>query len=269
MPRSGTGASTGQRPAPADRFRLDGRRALVTGAGGGIGAAVAHAFVARGASVALLDRSSKALVAVSKSLAKVGRDPVRRVVDVTRAVEVDRAVAQAAKALGGLDLVVTAAGVTSVGGIESASTERWRRVVDINLTGTFLVCRSAVPHLRRAGRASIVTVSSVYSLIGGKERTAYSASKGGVDALTRSMAADLAGYGIRVNSVNPGFIRTPMTAASQRNPSAMRFFRSATPLPWLGDPEDVAEAVVYLASDASRFLTGVCLPLDGGRSLGR
>lgn len=177
--------------------------------------------------------------------------------------------AAAAKALGGIDIVVNAAGVTAKGDIATTDAGAFRRLIETNLIGTFLVCHEAIPYLRRAQDAAIVSISSVYSLIGGRDRTAYSASKGGLDALTRSMAADLAKDGIRVNAVNPGFIRSPMTAPSLRDARAMRFFRSATPLPRLGIPQDVADAILYLSAPASGFVTGICLALDGGRALGR
>lgn len=277
MAASSEGFSAGQRSLGVARlprgfeagFRLDGRRALITGATGGIGSAVARTFVAAGASVALIGRDAPRLERVARSLPTHAIRPVVIRADVTRPRDVKRAVDSAARQLGGLDIVVTAAGVTSKGDLATTDLETWRRLIDINLTGTFLVCHEAIPHLRRSTAGAIVTISSVYSLIGGRERTAYSASKGGIDALTRSMAADLARDGIRVNTVNPGFIRTAMTEPSQKDRAAMRFFRDVTLLPRLGEAQDVANAILYLAGPASGFVTGVCLPLDGGRSLGR
>ncbi len=252
-----------------DRFRLDGRRALVTGAAGGIGEAVARTFLGAGASLALVDRDDKRLRSLVRSLSGTTPAPITVRADVTRSADVRRAVRAAVEGLGGLDVLVNAAGVTAKGSIATTDPATWRALLDINLTGTFLVCHESVPYLRRSVGAAIVTISSVYSLIGGRDRAAYSASKGGLDALTRSMAADLASDGVRVNSVNPGFIRSPMTEPSLRDPKAMRFFRSATLLPRLGEPQDVADAVLYLASPASGFVTGVSLALDGGRALGR
>jgi NAD(P)-dependent dehydrogenase (short-subunit alcohol dehydrogenase family) len=259
------------RPPRGDeaRFRLDQRRALITGAAGGIGSAVARTFVAAGATVALIDRDAPGLERVARSLSNYVTSPVAICADVTRPRDVKRAVSSAARQLRGLDIVVTAAGVTAKGDLATTDLETWRRLVDINLTGTFLVCHEAIPYLRRSATGAIVTISSVYSLIGGRQRTAYSASKGGVDALTRSMATDLARDGIRVNAVNPGFILTAMTEPSQKDPAAMRFFRDVTLLPRLGEAQDVADATLYLTAPASGFVTGVCLPLDGGRSLGR
>ncbi len=219
--------------------------------------------------MALVDRDGTRLRKLARSLSGPTPAPVTARADVTRSADVARAVRAAAEGLGGLDIVVNAAGVTAKGSVATTDPETWRALLDINLTGTFRVCHESVPYLRRSVDGSIVTVSSVYSLIGGRDRAAYSASKGGLDALTRSMAADLASDGIRVNSVNPGFIRSPMTEPSLRDPKAMRFFRSATLLPRLGEPQDVADAVLYLASPASGFVTGVCLALDGGRALGR
>jgi meso-butanediol dehydrogenase/(S,S)-butanediol dehydrogenase/diacetyl reductase len=252
------------------RFRLEGRRALITGAAGGIGSAVARTFIDAGATVALIDRDAPGLERIAQSLSTAHSiRPVAIRADVTRSADVKRAVGSATRRLGGLDIVVTAAGVTSKGDLATTDLKTWRRLIDINLTGTFLVCHEAIPHLRRSAAGAIVTISSVYSLIGGRERTAYSASKGGIDALTRSMAGDLARHGIRVNTVNPGFIRTAMTEPSQKDRAAMRFFRDVTLLPRFGEAQDVADAILYLAAPASGFVTGVCLALDGGRSLGR
>ena len=257
------------RSLPA-RFRLDGRRTLLTGAAGGIGEAIAKTFREAGSSLALIDLDSARLKSLLRSLESSSGPPVFAIrANVTRERDVARAVREAAAKLGGIDLVVNAAGITSKGDVASTDPAVWRRLLDINVTGTFLTCHEAVPYLRRARDGAIVTISSVYSLIGGQNRAAYSTSKGALDALTRSMAADLAQDGIRVNAVNPGFIRSPMTAPSLRDPTAMRFFRSATPLPWLGDPQDVADAILYFAAPASRFVTGVCMALDGGRALGR
>lgn len=217
-----------------------------------------------------MDRDASRLGALARSLSV---DPGPRVLeiraDVRREADVVRAVCTAAKDLGGIDVVVNAAGVTAKGDVATTDPAAWRSLLEINLTGTFVVCHEAVPYLRRSHDGVIVTISSVYSLIGGRDRAAYSTSKGGLDALTRSMAADLAKDGIRVNAVNPGFIRSPMTEPSLRDPKAMRFFRSATLLPRLGEPQDVADAILYLAAPASGFVTGVCLAVDGGRALGR
>ncbi len=252
------------------RFRLEGRRTLLTGAAGGIGEAIAHTFREAGSALALVDVDGARLRSLLRSLTASPGPPVSSIrADVTRERDVARAVREAAAKLGGIDIVVNAAGITSKGDVTSTDPAAWRRLLDINVTGTFLTCHEAVPYLRRARGGAIVTISSVYSLIGGRDRAAYSTSKGALDALTRSMAADLAKDGIRVNAVNPGFIHSPMTEGSLQDPKAMRFFRSATPLRRLGDPQDVADAILYFAAPASRFVTGVCMALDGGRALGR
>ncbi len=252
-----------------ERFRLDGRRALVTGGAGGIGKAIARRLLLAGAEVALLDRDLGALQRASQEFGTLGYRVLILAADVLRAAEVRRAVRRSVRTFGGLDLLVAAAGITDRGTAEEVDLPRWERVLDTNLTGTYSICREALPFLRRGHDPAVVAISSVYSLIGGVGRSAYSASKGGVDALVRSLAAEGAPAGIRVNAVNPGYIRTPMTEPYEKDRTAMDFFRQATPLGRLGEPEDVADAVLYLLSPASSFVTGVCLPIDGGRSLGR
>jgi NAD(P)-dependent dehydrogenase (short-subunit alcohol dehydrogenase family) len=267
--RAGASEAPSDRP-PAEglpeRFRLDGRRALITGGAGGIGRAIAQRLLFAGASVALLDRDPRTLQRVSE---RFGDRVVPLVGDVLRPAEVRRAVHRAVDALGGLDLLVAAAGIADRGTAEEVDLHRWRKVLDINLTGTYTIYREALPYLRQGRDPAVVAISSVYSLIGGAGRSAYSASKGGVDALVRSLAAEGAPAGVRVNAVNPGYIRTPMTEPYEKDPATMAFFRQVTPLPRLGEPEDVADAVLYLLSPAASFVTGVCLPIDGGRSLGR
>lgn len=222
-----------------------------------------------GAKVTLLDRDPRALTRVSQEVAESGYRVLCVEADVLRPVEVRRAVRQSVRTFGGLDLLVAGAGIADRGTVEEVDLPRWKKVLETNLTGTYAICREAFPFLRVGREPAVVAISSVYSLIGGVGRSAYSASKGGMDALVRSLAAEGAPAGIRVNAVNPGYIRTPMTAPYEKDRATMDFFRQVTPLGRLGEPEDVADAVLFLLSPAASFVTGVCLPIDGGRSLGR
>ncbi len=259
---------SGGRTLP-ERFRLEGRRALITGGAGGIGRAIAWRLVLAGAAVTLVDRDPRALRRVTEEIEQEGYRSLGLRADVLRPTEIRQTVRRSVRAFGGLDLLVAAAGITDRGTAEEVDLPRWERVLQTNLTGTYTLCREAFPFLRQGKDPAVVAISSVYSLIGGVGRSAYSASKGGVDALVRSLAAEGAPAGIRVNAVNPGYIRTPMTAPYEKDPASLEFFRQVTPLRRLGEPEDVADAVLFLLSPAASFVTGVCLPIDGGRSLGR
>ena len=234
----------------------DGLGALVTGAAGGIGSAVARAFQEAGASIFGVDLEASDFRA-----------------DLTRADEAEAAVAAAVERLGRLDTVFNAVGITGRphgdGPVDACTEEAWDRVLAANLKAVFLVCKYALPHMLGGAGGSITNVSSVLGLVGGDEdfaTAAYAASKGGVIALTRSMAAYYAPQGVRCNVICPAVIDTPMTAGrSVADPLIRARLRELQPL--TGEPgraEDVAGAAVYLASPAARFVTGVVLPVDGG-----
>jgi len=236
---------------------LEGKAALVTGAAGGIGRAVARAFEEAGATVFAVDMAEA--------------DGVFQA-DLAHADEAQAAVEAAVAELDGLDVVVNSAGISGRplgdGPVHECTEEAWDRVLDANLKSVFLVCKSAVPHLLAAGGGSIVNVASVLGLVGGDEdfgTHAYAASKGGVVALTRGLAVYYAPHGIRCNVLCPAVIDTPQAQRSVRDPRIRGRLRELQPLTGEpGRPEDVAAAALYLAGDASRFVTGVVLPVDGG-----
>lgn len=246
-------------PLPATAARMRDRVVLVTGAASGIGEAVARLFLAEGASVIAFDRDEQGL----------GRLPAetacRKVAgSVTEERDVDTAVADAIAAFGRLDGVVNAAGVHSGGSLRETSPLRFREVLDINLTGSFLVCRAAAPHLEKAGHATIVNMSSASALSTFPNRSAYAASKGGLIAMSKSMAMELAPR-VRVNVIAPGLVDTPMARAIG---DAGAFERAAHrhALGRVGHVAEVAQAALYLASPASSFVTGITLAVDGGRT---
>ncbi len=252
--------------------RLAGKAALITGGGTGIGRACALLFAREGARVAVAGRSAEPLRAVVAEIERAGGQALAVTCDVTQAQQVERAVRATVERFGALNVVVNNAGVLALGSVEQTPESEWAHVLGVNLIGTFLVSRAALPELRKAGGGSIVNIGSLYGLIGLKNRAAYAASKGGVVQLTRSMALDHAHEGIRVNCVCPAIVETEMihqVFANQPDPAALRRQRiEQIPLGRMGRPEDVAQLALFLASDESSWMTGVALPLDGGLSAG-
>jgi NAD(P)-dependent dehydrogenase (short-subunit alcohol dehydrogenase family) len=245
--------------APADlkvEGRLDGRRILVTGAASGIGRSVAELFLRAGARVAALDRHRPA---------DLPAEALGLEADVTDPDAVERAVAAAALAFGGLDGLVNAAGIANTDWADQVSLADWKRVLDVNLTGSFIVCRACLPHLREAGSGTIVNFASGQGLAPFKQRSAYAASKAGVISLTRSLAMEWAPQ-LRVNTVCPGAVDTPMVRGGY-TPEALR--EQVGPryaLGRIGEPQEIALAALYLSSAESSFVTGIVLAVDGGRS---
>jgi len=239
---------------------FDGLRAVVTGGASGIGAATAHLLAAEGAVVAVLDRDLPP-AAERGSLLSVRAD-------VSDDDAVHNAVRDAITQLGGLDILVNNAGVGAVGGVEDNPDDEWHRVLDVNVVGIVRVTRAALPALRASARAAIVNTCSIAATAGLPQRALYSASKGGVAALTRAMAADLLPEGIRVNAVNPGTADTPWVGrllAAATDPQAERAALEARqPHGRLVSPDEVAAAIAFLASPESGSITGVALAVDGG-----
>ena len=258
-------------PAPAGTLAAVG--VLVTGAASGIGLAVAARCLAEGAAVAALDRDGAALSRAVAGLA-VGRDRVTAVqADVADPEQVRAAVATAGERLGRLTAVVNVAGIGGyTGDIGQTSLADWARTLAVNLSGTFHVCRAALPLLRVSGGARIVTVSSQYGLVGGAGSPAYSAAKAGVIGLTRAMAVDHAAEGILVNCVCPGPIDTPMLRASAGDVGLASREAARTAgrvlLGGPGRPEDVAGMIAFLLGPDAGFLTGAVLTCDGGWTAG-
>ncbi len=250
--------------------RLEGRRALITGAGAGIGAEIARRFAAERARVVLLDLDAGALDALRSELGDACADVA--VADVTDAEAVEAAVAGAQRALGGLDCVVNNAGIPMVGAAHELDEGGWDRVLDVNLKSVYLVSRAAWPRLLAAGGGSIATTASIAGVWGTMGQAAYAAAKAGAIMLTKCMALDGAKDGIRVNCVCPGFTSTPLLErylAGQEDPEAARAFAAGLhPLGRLGDPRDIADAFVYLSSDEARWVTGSAVTVDGGLTAG-
>ena len=242
--------------------RLQAKRALVTGAASGIGAACARRFSDEGATVTGLDLAEKPDDSGCEAWVQA---------DVADEAAVIGAVGDAITRLGGVDVLVNAAGVLSVGGADTLDEAEWERVLGVNLKGTWLVSKHVVPHMLAAGSGSIVNLASIEGLEGFSGQTAYNVSKGGVVLLTRNMAADFGPAGVRVNCLCPGLIDTPMTSIL-KDP-AFAPVRDAF-VGWhllgrAGKPEEVAAAALFLASDDASFVHGAALTVDGGFTAGR
>ena len=246
-------------------MRLAGKAALISGGARGMGAVEAKMFAREGAQVVLGDVLEEEGRAVETEIAAKGGKAAFVRLDVTRESDWQAAVALAERRFGKLDVLVNNAGISAAGRVEDTTLEAWNRVMEVNATGVFLGSKLAIPAMRRAGGGSIVNISSQLGLVGTDITSPmYSASKGAVRLLTKVTAIQYAKDKIRANSVHPGPIVTPMTEKRRADPEIYKLMVSRIPLGRYGEPEEVAYAVVYLASDESAFVTGSELVIDGG-----
>ena len=248
-------------------MRMSEKVALVTGAGSGIGRATAMRLGAEGARVACVDTLAEAAADTVHAIAARGGEAVALTSDVTDEAACVRMVEDAVARFGRLTTLVNSAGVRSQRPDRLPPPEEWQRVVNVNLTGTYLASRAALPALTASGAGSITNLASIYGLVGGATSSAYAASKGAIVNLTRQMALEWAPK-VRVNCVCPGVIDTPMTAELRRDAAWAEKALKRYPLGRFGQPEEIAAAILYLASDEAAFVTGVALPVDGGYTAG-
>ena len=245
--------------------RLAGKVALITGGNAGIGEAIAKTFVREGAAVVITGRRKNELDRVVKEIGSSNGHCIAVTGSVTDDAHARAAVDQAIQRFGALDILVNNAGIGEFGHrIHELDDETWARVLDVNVTGVFRMTRAAVLEMLKRGRGSIVNISSIASLVGLPALPAYAASKGALDALTRAIAIDYAKDGIRCNVVNPGLIATPMAAPLMANPDLLEPILSHYPIRRPGKPEEVANMVLYLASDEAAWVTGGTFAIDGG-----
>jgi NAD(P)-dependent dehydrogenase (short-subunit alcohol dehydrogenase family) len=248
--------------------RLAGKTALVTGGGTGIGAATAVAFAQEGATVVVAGRRPEPLEEMVNTIRAGGGTAFATSGDVGRAADVHSIAAEAVEAAGPIDVLVNNAGQELVAGVVDTSEEWWDRVLDTNLKSIYLLGRELLPQMTERRSGSIINVASQLGFVGARNFAAYGASKGGVINLTRSMALDCADQGVRVNALCPGAIDTPLLRRQfedREGPQGtIETLAALHPMGRLGQPEEIAPAAVFLASDDSSFMTGAALVIDGG-----
>ncbi|HJZ46346.1 MAG TPA: SDR family oxidoreductase [Roseiflexaceae bacterium] len=250
---------------PLDLFRLDGRVALITGGAGGLGLVFARALAGAGADVALLGRRGEAAQSAAQTVAQeTGRRTLGVAADVTDQEQVRAAIGRVQAELGRLDILINSAGVNIRKPTVEFSLNDWRKVIDINLTGSFICAQAAAPAMIANGWGRVINISSMLGMVGLGERPAYTAAKGGVIQLTRTMALEWAQHKVTVNALAPGPFGTEMNRPLMENPAAYRAFADKIPLGRWGETGELAGPIVFLASEASRFMTGAVLTVDGG-----
>ena len=246
-------------------MRLDGKVALISGGARGQGAAEARLFAQEGARVVFGDVLVEQGRQVEAQIRELGGDATFVKLDVTNETDWGNAVAAALSNYGKLDVLVNNAGVVSWGTLEDTTSEEWDRVMDVNAKGVFLGTKAVIPALRMAGGGAIVNISSISGMVGQEGiQPVYNASKGAVRLLTKSTAVQYAKDGIRCNSVHPGTVATDMNAERRADPELFQQSLDRIPLHTVAQPEDIAYAVLYLASDEASFVTGSELVIDGG-----
>ena len=251
-------------------FELPGKAAVITGAGRGIGKATAELFAAAGASVAVIDVSEEHAQRTAEAIGSMGGTAIPIVCDVTGEKAVETAFAQVADELGGIDILVNNAGMAIRKPAIEVPLADWQKVIDLNLTALFVCSRVAARYMRQPRRdapagGAIVNLASIMGLSGGLfPNSSYQASKGGVVNLTRALALEWAADRIRVNAVAPTFVNTDFTEQIFNNPDVLEKVEAHTPLGVLPEVDDVAAAILFLASPAARCVTGVILPVDSG-----
>lgn len=246
-------------------MKLKGKVAFVTGFGSGLGRAIAVLFAQEGAAVAGTSTTEAKGRDTAAMIEKTGNQVLFRAGDVSNSAQMKALIDEAVKQFGGLDIVVNSAGVRTNGSITEITEEQWDRTISVNLKGVFVISRLAIPEMIKRGGGVILNIGARSGMAGQAGRAAYCASKGGMITLTEAMAMDHARDKIRVNCICPGPTRTPMVDTS--TPEKLARYKTRVPVGRIGEPEDIAQAALYLASDEASMVTAAILPVDGGMRL--
>ena len=250
---------------PSKLFDLSGRTALVTGGNGGLGRAIALGFAGAGASVAILGRNAEKNEKVLAELERIGARAIAIESDITDRAQVEPAVARVERELGSVDILVNNAGIGLIKPSLEIPVEEWDQVLAINLTACFLMSQAAGRWMAKRKTGKIINISSIYGLFGNAVAPSYSATKGALINLTKSMAIELAPVNVQVNAIVPGYFHTELTDAFKDEPFYNELIRRVPAGRW-GEPEELAGAAIFLASGASNFVTGTSVIVDGGFS---
>lgn len=246
-------------------MRLEGKAAIVTGAGSGIGKAIAKMYAKEGAKVVCAGHHVESCEQVASEIEAEGGTAVAVQADVSSAADNERMVGEAVEQYKQLDILVNNAGVVEMHPLEEMTEEQWNKVLSVDLTGTFLGMKYVIPEMEKAGKGKVINITSIAGIVGFPQIAAYCAAKGGVVTLTKEAALEYASKRINVNAIAPGVIKTKMTDAMLDDPKAAEQLKAAIPYPRFGEPDDIAYAATYLASDESDFVNGETLVVDGGQ----
>ena len=245
-------------------MRLQNKVAIITGAGSGIGKATAILFAKEGAKVVVANRRVDKGEATVLEIKNLGGEAIFVQTDVSKWEDVDRMVSKAVETYGKVDILINNAGIVRFGPLHQTDEAIWNEIININLKGVFYCMKRVIPEMLKIGKGKIVNIASIAGLVGFDQIGPYCASKGGIIALTREAALEYAKNKINVNVIAPGVIKTEMTEGMLADEEVKKGFESQTPYPRLGEPEDIAYAALYLASDEADFVTGEVLVVDGG-----